>query len=132
MAILGTNVILYYFNGSTNIPFGAATNCSFDASTELIGFASSYSAWFTDSLPNLSTWTVNCDGFIANGDYELKLMLDAQLARTPITIKFSIGTSPTYIISGTANIQSINSTGPMENAATYRITLQGSGRYTIS
>jgi hypothetical protein len=132
MAILGTNVILYYWNGSTNIPFGAATNCSFDASTDLLGVASSYSAWFTDSVPNLSTWTVNCDGFIANGDYEFKLMLDAQLARNPITIKFSIGTSPTYILSGTANIVSINATGPVENPATYRITLQGSGRYTIS
>ena len=132
MAILGTNVVLYYFNGSTNIPFGAATNCSLDTTTDTTGVASSYSAWFTDILPNVSQWSVTCDGFIANGDYEIKLMLDAQLLRNPITIKFSIGTSPSYIITGTANITSINMTGPVEDTATYRITLQGSGRYTIS
>lgn len=132
MAILGTNIILYYNNGSSDIPFGSATNCILNTTTELLQISSSYSAWFVDSVPNLSTWEVTCDGFISNGNFEYKQMLDAQLARTPINIKFSIGTSPAYIISGTANITSINATGPVEAVATYRITLQGSGRYIIS
>lgn len=132
MAILGTNIILYYFNGSSNIPFGSSTSCSFETTTDLFEVSSSFNAWFSSSLPNLSSWTINCDGFVANGDFEYKQMLDFQLARTPLTVKFSIGTSPTYIISGTANITSISANGPAESAVTYRITLQGSGRYTIS
>lgn len=132
MAILGTDIILYYFNGTSNIPFGAAKNCSFETSTDLFEITSSFNAWFSSSLPNLSSWTISCDGFVANGQFEYKQMLDAQLARTQLTVKFSIGTSPAYIITGTANISSIGSSGQAESVATYKITLQGSGRYTIS
>jgi predicted secreted protein len=132
MAIIGTNIILYYFNGSSNIAFGASKNCSFETSTDLFEITSSYNAWFTSSLPNLSSWTINCDGFVANGQFEFKQMLDFQLARTPISIRFSIGTSPTYIISGTANITAIGASGQYDSAVTYKVTLQGSGRYTIS
>jgi predicted secreted protein len=132
MAILGTNIVLYYWNGSSNIPFGAAKNCSFSGSTEFIQTASTYNGWFIENSPNLTQWTVNCDGLIANGNFEVKLMMDFQLARTPIYIKFTINTSPAYTIAGYANIVSINSTGPVESTATYSISLQGTGRYTIS
>ena len=83
-------------------------------------------------LHYLSSWTINCDGFVANGNFEFKQMLDFQLARTAIAVRFSIGTSPLYIISGTANITAISASGQYDSAVTYKVTLQGSGRYTIS
>jgi len=132
MAILGTNVILYYFNGTTNIPFAASTNCSFDVSVDQTEVTSASSAWFKEFRTNIASWTLNCDGLITLGDYDYKDMLDHQLARTSITVKFAIGTSTTYTIQGTANIESISISGPMEAVSTYSISLQGSGAYTIS
>jgi predicted secreted protein len=132
MAILGTNIVLYYWNGSSNIPFAAAKNCTFDQSNQLVETTSSNTGWFKNFSIDLSTWTVKCDGLIVNGNFEPKLMFDAQLARTPISIRITIGTSPSYTIAGTTNIVSINNTGPVENTATYSISLQGTGRYTIS
>jgi hypothetical protein len=132
MAILGTNVILYYFNGTTNIPFAASTNCSFEVSVDQANVTSATSAWFKEFKVDTASWTLSCDGLITLGDYDYKDMLDHQLSRTPITVRFAIGTSTTYTIQGTANIQSVNLAGPLESVATYSVSLQGTGAYTIS
>jgi predicted secreted protein len=132
MAILGTNVILYYFDGTTNIPFAASTNCSFEVSVDQANVTSATSAWFKEFKVDTASWSLNCDGLITLGDYDYKDMLDAQLSRNPIIVKFAIGTSTTYTIQGTANIQSVNITGPLESVSTYSISLQGTGAYTIS
>jgi predicted secreted protein len=132
MAILGTNVILYYYNGTTNIPFAASTNCSFDVSVDQTEVTSTSSAWFKEFKSDIASWTLNCDGLITLGDYDYKDMLDHQLARTSLVVRFSIGTSTTYTIQGTVNIESLSISGPMEAVSTYSISLQGSGPYTIS
>jgi len=132
MAILGTNVVLYYWNGSTSIPFAAAKNFSFDTSNDIVQTSSGSNGWLANFAIDTSSWTVKCDGLIVNGNFEPKLMFDAQLARTPILIRLTIGTSPSYMIAGTTNIVSINNTGQVESTATYSISLQGTGRYTIT
>ena len=132
MAILGTNVVLYYYNGSSNIPFAASTNCSFEVSVDQANVTSATSAWFKEFKVDTASWTLSCDGLITLGDYDYKDMLDHQLSRTPITVKFAIGTSTTYTIQGTANIQSVTIAAPVEGVSTYSISLQGTGAYTIS
>lgn len=132
MAILGTNVILYYYDGATNIPFAASTNCSFEVSVDQANVTSATSAWFKEFKVDTASWTLSCDGLITLGDYDYKDMLDHQLSRTPITVKFAIGTTTAYTIQGTANIQSVSLAGPLESVATYSISLQGTGAYTIS
>lgn len=132
MAILGTNVILYYYDGTSNIPFAASTNCSFEVSVDQANVTSATSAWFKEFKVDTASWTLSCDGLITLGNYDYKDMLDNQLSRTPITVKFSIGTTTVYTIEGTANIQSVSLAGPLESVATYSISLQGTGSYTIS
>ena len=132
MAILGTNVILYYFNGTTNIPFAASTNCSFEVSVDQLNVTSATSAWFKEFKPDTASWTLTCDGLITLTDWDYKDMLDQQLSRAAIVVRFAVGTSTTYTIQGTANIQSVSITGPVESVSTYSISLQGTGAYTIS
>jgi predicted secreted protein len=59
-------------------------------------------------------------------------MLDTQLSRSPIVVRFAVGTSTTYTIQGTANIQSVSIAAPVEGVSTYSISLQGTGAYTIT
>jgi predicted secreted protein len=132
MAILGTNVILYYFNGTTNIPFAASTNCSFEVSVDQTNVTSATSAWFKEFKPDTASWTINCDGLITLNDWDYKDMLDTQLSRAAIVVRFAVGTSTTYTIQGTANIQSVSIAAPVEGISTYSISLQGTGAYTIS
>ena len=132
MAILGTNVILYYFNGSSNVAFSSSTNCTLQSSMELIPVSSISSAWAVEYKPDLMSWTVDCDGLIAIDGFDYEDFLNLQYNRTQITIKFTVNTSPAYTITGLANIQSISFNGATNDAATYSVSFQGCKRYTIA
>jgi predicted secreted protein len=140
--INGTNIVLYYFNTATStaVPFGAATNCSFDANVEQVEVTSQTSAWFKEYKNDVTTWSVNCDGFVTlSNNYNYAYLLQLVLNRTPITIKFSIdndngngsGLLGYTILTGQANITSLSLNGPVENTSSYSVTLQGTGGYSI-
>jgi predicted secreted protein len=140
-AVNGTNIILYYYNPVTleGIPFGAATNCSFNVSVEQIEVTSQCSSWFKQFKNDVASWTVDCDGFIALSNYSYLFLANLQLTREPIMIKFQIDNDNGgavdlgyTVFTGTANLTSLNISGPLENTSTYSVSLQGSGPYTIS
>lgn len=132
MAILGTDVILYYYNGSSNVAFSSATNCTFQSSMELMSISSISSAWAVDYRPDLTSWTVDCDGLLAFDEFDFEDFLNLQYNRTQITIKFSVNTSPAYTITGLANITSVSYNGDVKGVATYSVSFQGCKRYTIA
>lgn len=132
MAILGTDVILYYFNGSTSVPFSSATNCNFQSNMELISVSSISSAWALEYKPDLTSWTVDCDGLLALDNFDFEDFLNLQYNRTQITIKFTVNTSPAYTITGLANIQSVSYNGTFNDVASYSVSFQGCKRYTIA
>jgi predicted secreted protein len=132
MAILGTDVILYYYNGSSNVAFSSATNCSLQTSMELMPVSSTSSAWAAEYKPDLTSWTVDCDGLLAFDGFDFEDFLNLQYNRTQITIKFTVNTSPAYTITGLANIQSVSYSGDVNGVATYSVSFQGCKRYTIA
>lgn len=132
MAILGTNVILYYWDGSSSIAFSSATNCTFQSTMELMPVSSISSAWAAEYRPDLASWTVDCDGLLAFDGFDFEDFLNLQYNRTQITIKFTVNTSPAYTITGLANIQSITYSGDVNGVATYSVSFQGCKRYTIA
>jgi predicted secreted protein len=121
-------------------PMGASTSCSFEASTEQVEVTSQTSAWFREFKSDITSWTVNCDGFIALSGYSYLALMQKQLDRASIDVRFSIDNdnadaSDTYgysIVSGTANITSISLSAPVEGASTYSLALQGTGAYAIT
>jgi hypothetical protein len=141
--INGTNIVLYSYNSGTGLstPFGSATSCSFEVSSDQIEVTSQTSAWYREFKNDVASWTVNCDGFIClSTDYNYLSLMYKQMNREPILIKFAIdndngsgsGTLGYSIFSGTANITSISISGPLEGSSTYSVSLQGSGAFTIS
>ena len=121
-------------------PMGASTSCSFEASTEQVEVTSQTSAWFREFKNDITSWTVNCDGFIALSGYSYLALMQKQLNRASIDVRFSINNdnadgSGVYgysIVSGTANITSISLSAPVEGASTYSLSLQGTGAYSIT
>lgn len=143
--INGTNIILYRYNPSTGLstPFGSATSCSFESTTDQVEVTSQSSAWYREFKNDVMSWTVSCDGFIRlDTDYSyLSLigMQQDQINGSTMTIKFSIdndngGASVLgySVFTGTANITSMSLSGSVEGASTYSVSLQGTGPYTIS
>lgn len=121
-------------------PMGASTSCSFESSTEQVEVTSQTSAWFREFKNDVTSWTVTCDGFIALSGYSYLALMQKQLDRASIDVRFSIDNdnadaSDTYgysILSGTTNITSISLSAPLEGASTYSLSLQGTGAYAIS
>ena len=121
-------------------PMGASTTCSFESSTDQVEVTSQTSAWFREFKNDITSWTVTCDGFIALSGYSYLALMQKQLNRASIDVRFSIDNdnddnSDTYgysIVSGTANITSISLSAPVEGASTYSLALQGTGAYSIT
>ena len=121
-------------------PMGASTSCTFESSTEQVEVTSQTSAWFREFKNDVSSWTVSCDGFVALSGYSYLALMQKQLDRASIDVRFSIDNdnadgSDTYgysVVSGTANITSISLSAPVEGASTYSLSLQGTGAYSIS
>ena len=121
-------------------PMGASTSCSFESSTDQVEVTSQTSAWFREFKNDITSWTVTCDGFIALSGYSYLALMQKQLDRASIDVRFSIDNdnadaSDTYgysIVSGTANITSISLSAPVEGASTYSLSLQGTGAYSIT
>ena len=127
-------------NISVGVPFGAATNCSFEVSVDQKEVTSQSSAWFKEFKNDVASWTINADGFVALSDYSYLFLANLQLTREPILIKFQVdndngdgsGTLGYSIFTGTANLSSLSLSAGVEAASTYSVSLQGSGAYTIA
>ena len=140
--INGTNIVLYQYNATTglSVPFGAATNCSFEVSVDQKEVTSQSSAWFKEFKNDVASWSINADGFVALEDYSYLFLANLQLTRQPILVKFQVdndngdgsGTLGYTVFTGLANLSSLSLSAGVEAASTYSVSLQGSGAYTIS
>jgi hypothetical protein len=145
-----TKTMTFYTQGSndasaittipTTIPFGAATNCSFEVSVDQKEVTSQSSAWFKEYKNDVASWSINADGFIALSDYSYLFLANLQLTRQPILIKFQVDndngdgsqTLGYSVFTGLANLSSLSLSAGVEAASTYSVSLQGSGPYTIT
>ena len=136
----GTNKASAITSIHVSVPFGAATNCSFEVSVDSLEVSSQSCGYFKVFKPDMATWKVDCDGFIALNDYSYLFLANLQLTRSQILIKFQIDNDNgdntyTYgftVFTGLAFLSSLNISGGVEDASTYSVSLQGSGPYTIS
>jgi len=137
-AVNGKNVMLYWHrtdvDPEVDVAFACSTNCSFNVSVEQKEITSYASAWFREYKNDVATWSVTCDGLIILSGFSYLFMLEKQLAREPIEIKFVVdnGVDGLTIINGTCNISSLAINAPVRDVATYNISLQGTGAYNTT
>jgi predicted secreted protein len=137
-AVNGKNVMLYWHrtdvDPEVDVAFACSTNCNFSVSVDQKEVTSYSSAWFREFKNDIATWSVTCDGLIILSGFSYLFMLDKQLAREQIQIKFVIdnGVDGLVIINGLANITTIDIAGPVRDVATYNVSLQGSGAYNTT
>ena len=137
-AVIGNNVMLYWHrtdvDPEVDVAFACSTNCTFSVSVDQKEVTSQTSAWFREYKNDVATWSVTCDGLITLSGFSYLFMLEKQLAREPIEIKFVVdnGVDGLVIINGTCNISSLAINAPQKDVATYNISLQGSGAYNTT
>jgi len=134
-AVIGNNVMLYWHrtdvDPEVDVAFACSTTCAFSVSVDQKEVTSQTSAWFREFKNDIATWSVNCDGLITLSGFSYLFMLEKQLAREPIEIKFVVdnGVDGLVIINGTCNISSLAINAPQKDVATYNVSLQGTGAY---
>ena len=137
-AVIGNNVMLYWHrtdvDPEVDVAFACSTNCAFNVSVDQKEVTSQSSAWFREYKNDVATWNVTCDGLITLTGFSYLFMLEKQLAREPIEIKFVVdnGVDGLTIINGTCNISSLAINAPQKDVATYNISLQGTGAYNTT
>lgn len=135
-AVNGKNVMLYWHRteDDTDVAFACSTNCAFNVNVDQKEVTSQSSAWFREYKNDVASWTVSCDGLITLTGFSYLFMLEKQLAREPIEIKFVVdnGVDGLVIINGICNISSLSINAPMRDVATYNVSLQGSGAYNTT
>jgi predicted secreted protein len=137
-AVIGNNVMLYYHrtdvDPAEDVAFACSTTCTFQVSVDQKEVTSQTSAWFREFKNDVATWSVTCDGLITLTGFSYLFMLNKQLTREPIEIKFVVdnGVDGLTIINGTCNISSLAINAPQKDVATYNISLQGSGAYNTT
>jgi predicted secreted protein len=137
-AVIGNNVMLYWHRTDVepevDVAFACSTNCTFNVSVDQKEVTSQTSAWFREYKNDVATWSVTCDGLITLSGFSYLFMLDKQLAREPIEIKFVVdnGIDGLVVIAGICNISSLAINAPQKDVATYNISLQGSGAYNTT
>jgi len=137
--INGTNIILYQYDGTSNVPFAASTNCSISVSVNMLDTTRLTSLDYMEFTGGQISWEIGCDGMITIGDYDYIDMITLMQNKAPITVKFEIDNDNGGAVvlgkktfTGLVNISSINLTGPMESVSTYSVNLQGTNNFTIS
>jgi predicted secreted protein len=137
-AVIGNNVMLYWHrtdvDPEVDVAFACSTNCTFNVSVDQKEVTSQTSAWFREYKNDVATWSVTCDGLITLSGFSYLFMLDKQLAREPIEIKFVVdnGIDGLTIINGICNISSLAINAPQKDVATYNVSLQGTGAYNTT
>jgi predicted secreted protein len=137
-AVIGNNVMLYWHRTDVepevDVAFACSTNCTFNVSVEQKEVTSQSSAWFRQFKNDIASWSVTCDGLITLSGFSYLFMLEKQIAREPIEIKFVVdnGIGGLTIINGICNITSLAINAPQKDVATYNISLQGSGAYNTT
>lgn len=117
-----------------DVAFACSTNCTFDVSVDQKEVTSQSSAWFREFKNDVATWNITCDGLVTLSGFSYLFMLQKQLDREPIQIKFVVdnGVDGLTIINGTCNISSLAINAPYKDVATYNVSLQGSGAYNTT
>lgn len=137
-AVIGKNVMLYWHrtdvDPEVDVAFACSTNCTFDVSVDQKEVTSQSSAWFREFKNDVATWNVTCDGLVTLTGFSYLFMLQKQLDREPIEIKFVVdnGVDGLTIINGTCNISSLVINAPYKDVATYNVSLQGTGAYNTT
>lgn len=137
-AVIGKNVMLFWHrtdvDPEVDVAFACSTNCTFDVSVDQKEVTSQSSAWFREFKNDVATWNVTCDGLVTLTGFSYLFMLQKQLDREPIEIKFVVdnGVDGLTIINGTCNISSLAINAPYKDVATYNVSLQGTGAYNTT
>tara|TARA_Y100001973_G_C5208730_1_gene343668 strand:- start:6584 stop:7018 length:435 start_codon:yes stop_codon:yes gene_type:complete len=133
----GTSLVLKVDTSGSGSPslLGASTSCSVNFTLDTFETTNKDSAHKKSYLPAATGFTMDCEAFYTTDEANAPdNLMTALNNRTLIDVEFNEATpnSGDFKYTGKAYITSCSLNAPNEDAATYSISLQGSGALTIT
>ena len=129
---LGNNMVLYNSSVSAGNVYGASSTCSFSTNSSLIEVTTAATGNYKEFLPTNLEFEISADGFVTRDNYDYKDLLDAQIARTKLNVKFQIvNVDGTVTVNADVYVVSVDLNAPAEGAGTYSVSLKGTGAFTF-
>jgi predicted secreted protein len=129
---LGNNMVLYNSSVSAGNVYGASTTCSFTSSSSLIEVTTAATGNYKEFLPTNLEFEISADGFVTRDNYDYKDLLDAQIARTKLNVKFQIvNPGGNVTVNADVYVVSVDLNAPAEGVGTYSVSLKGTGAFTF-
>lgn len=131
----GTLIALYKDVAGTLTKVANATSSDFELTRDTIDATNKDGGQYKEFLVGLAGWTMNAEGiFEEDGSatgVSAKDLLDDVIAGTAITVVMTSNVSGDLKVTGSAIITSFAWNAPVNDVATFSVSLQGSGSLTV-
>lgn len=131
----GTLIALYKDVSGTLTKVANATSSDFELTRDTIDATNKDGGQYKEFLVGLAGWTMNAEGiFEEDGSatgVSAKDLLDDVIAGTAITVVMTSNVSGDLKVTGSAVITSFAWNAPVNDVATFSVSLQGSGSLTV-
>jgi TP901-1 family phage major tail protein len=118
-------------NPGTFVTVAGQRNATFSEEAETIDITNKLSpGGYQENDYGLGSWEISCDGVYVLGDAQFKALRDAQRNKELVKCRW-VEIGSTEVEEGFAVITSREIEGPYDDAATYQITLTGTGKPTV-
>ena len=129
--VSGASVLLMVEKEGTFIPVGGQTGATINRNSETIDVTNKVSEGYKEYVGGWKDWSVDSDAFVTLGDEGQTLLEEAFADGVAITVNLRIGADAnakgvTY--TGKALITSLTTDLSQDNAVTYSLSLQGTGK----
>jgi|TARA_R100000149_G_scaffold66466_2_gene45836 TP901-1 family phage major tail protein len=133
----GTSLVLKVdtSGGGSPVLLGASTSCTVNFTLDTFETTNKDSAHRKSFLPAATGFTMDCEAFYTTDETVAPdNLMSALNSRTEVDVEFNEASATTgdYKYTGKAYITSCSLNAPNEDAATYSISLQGTGALTIA
>lgn len=125
----GTRLVLYV----NNVAIAHSTSHTFNFDTNMLDASSKDSNGWADFICGQNSWSIDFESLFAmDAAYGLDELIDLQLNRTLVTLKFSTEETGDIYFTGSAYLQNTSLEAPNEEVTTYSGSFQGTGALTKS
>lgn len=129
----GSDLLVYLGTGTT-VPIAYSRNCSLSLSVNIVDATTKSNDGWEESIATLKSWSIETDG-LGVWTENIKEFVAAFDSRAPLQVTFrpsTIVSGVTQTYKGEAYIESFDVEAPMEDGLTYKLSLKGSGKLTIT
>lgn len=129
--VAGASVIIKVNTDKGLIPIGGQTGASISRNADTVEVTNKVSEGFREYVAGWKDWAIDCDAFVTLGDEGQTLLEDKFANGEAIEVNVRIGddgNAKGITYSGSALITSLSTDLSQDDAVTYSLSLQGTGK----